>query len=433
MNLRFFFSIVTISMFIFSSCNSQEASKKQGSSGEGIYAKKEFLKEWPEEGSQKSTKWRGPSGEGLYVGKDLLKEWPEDGPEILWSYETLGKGHSSAVISGDFIYTSGMTDGTGHLFKFDLEGNLIYNKSYGPEFNISYQGPRGSPTIVGDKIYLVTGYGVLMCLKEADLETLWEIDMVNEFGGDTIRWGYCETPVVEGDVVYATPGGKKHNVVALNRNDGSIIWSCEGKGELSAYSTPLLFEHNGRKILTTHTASHLLGIDAKSGELLWTHSQENRWSVHANTPVYRDGGLFYFSGYGQGSGKLLLSEDGSIVSRSWKNILDSRMGGAVLIDGYLYGSGDKNRDWKCIDWETGKDVYTSDTIAKGVVIYADGMLFAYSDRGELALVNATPEKFDIISKTKVSKGSEQHWAHPVIHEGVLYLRHGKAMIAYKIN
>ena len=383
--------------------------------------------------AQNPTKWRGPTGEGLYASINLLSEWPEDGPEILWSFEELGKGHSSAVISGDNMYTSGMIDSSGHIFKLDLDGNLVYDKIYGPEYVESFYGTRGSPTIVGDKVYLVSGYGVLMCLEEDSGDIVWEKDMVNEFGGDTLRWGSCETPVVDGDIVYATPGGPMHNVIALNRNDGSLIWTCKGKGELSAYCTPLLINHNGRKILTTHTTSHLLGIDANSGELLWTHPQANKWSVHANTPVYRDGGLFYCSGYGQGSGKLLLNEEGTKVKQAWKNTLDSRMGGAVLVDGNLYASGDNFRDWKSINWETGEDNYASDTIAKGVVIFADKKLFAYSDKGELALINATPDEFALVSKIRVTKGSEQHWAHPVINEGVLYLRHGKAMIAYKIK
>jgi outer membrane protein assembly factor BamB len=168
--------------------------------------------------------------------------------------------------------------------------------------------------------------------------------------------------------------------------------------------------------------------------LLWSRYQPNRYSVHANTPVYSEGGLLYFSGYGQGSGKLELNEDGTKISLAWKNeSFDSRMGGAVLVDGYVYGSGDQYREWKCLDWMTGKTIYTSTDIAKGNIIYADGMLYCYSEQGELALVKADPEKFNIVSKTSVEKGSEQHWAHPVIHEGVLYLRHGNALLAYRIK
>ncbi len=381
--------------------------------------------------AQNATAWRNGT-DGIYPDKELLDSWPASGPKILWSFEELGQGHSSPVVAGNYIYTSGMIDGAGYIFKLDLNGKLIYKKTYGPEYTESFYGPRGTPVIAGDKIYFVSGYGHVICMNEANAEKIWEIDMVRDFGGDTIRWGYNETPVIDGDIIYCTPGGK-NSVVALNRNTGKMIWTCPGKAELSAYCTPLLFVHNGRKILATHTESHLLGIDAKTGKLLWAQPQTNQWAVHANTPIYHDGGLFFFSGYGKGSGKLTLNADGSVVKLAWNNPMDSRMGGAVLIDGYIYGSGDNAKEWRAIDWSTGKDMFLSDTIGKGVSIAADGKLFCYSEKGELALVNINPAKFDLVSVTRVTKGSEQHWAHPVIHNGVLYLRHGKALIAYKIS
>jgi outer membrane protein assembly factor BamB len=177
-----------------------------------------------------------------------------------------------------------------------------------------------------------------------------------------------------------------------------------------------------------------MGINPGNGKLLWTFPHPNEWSVHPNTPIYYEGGLLFFSGYGKGSAKLELNSDGSKASIAWRNqSLDSRMGGAVLLDGYLYGSGDRHRAWKCLDWETGDTTWTSTALAKGNVIYADGMLYCYTERGELALVKADPGKFNLVSLTRVAKGSGQHWAHPMIHRGVLYLRHGNALITYKIK
>ena len=384
--------------------------------------------------AQEPTRWRGPLSNGVYLETGLLKVWPATGPEIAWSYDGLGQGHSSAAGSGDFIYTTGMIENTGYLFKFTLSGELVYKKEYGPEFVESFYGTRGTPVIVGDKIYLLSSFGVIICFNEKDGSIIWKEDLVSKYGGETITWGYNETPVVDGDKVYCTSGGSQNAVLALNRHTGSLIWSCPGKLELSAYCTPLLFVHNGRKILATHTAKHLLGIDAETGTLLWTHPQPNQWSVHANTPIYQDGGLFYFSGYGQGSGKLNLSQDGSKVSLAWENkTMDSRMGGAVLVNGYIYGSGDNKREWKAINWATGENSYISTEIAKGVVIYADGMLYCYSEKGELALVKADPASFGVVSEIKVTLGSEQHWAHPMIFKGILYLRHGNTLIAYKIK
>jgi len=384
--------------------------------------------------AQTPTRWRGPSANGIYPDKGLLTEWPAEGPEILWSVDVLGKGHSSPVPTGDYIYTTGMIETMGNLFKFDLDGNLIYRVEYGNEYNDSYHGTRGSPVIAGDRIYIISGYGHLYCLRERDGEEVWSVDMVKEYGGSVPRWGYNETVSIDGDVLYCTPGGRKSNVLALNRQNGKVIWACPGKGETSAYCSPLLFNHGGRKILATHTASHLLGIDAATGTLLWKQSQPNRYSVHANTPIYYEGGLLFFSGYGKGAGKLDLNADGTETTLAWeKASFDSRMGGAIVLDGYLYGAGDKSRAFKCIDWSTGDTSYTDPEISKGNIISADGRLYCYTDRGELALISPNPVKFDLISKTKVLKGSEQHWAHPVIHRGVLYLRHGNAMIAYRIK
>lgn len=384
--------------------------------------------------AQEPTRWRGPSGDGIYPETGLLKQWPANGPEILWSYENLGQGHSSAAVSNGFVYTSGMIEGKGYLFKFELDGTLVYKKSYGPEYTESWYGTRGTPVIVGEKIYLESGHGKLVCFNNSDGKILWSKNLFKDFDGKNIQWGVNETPVIDGDIIYVTPGGRKYNVVALDRHTGKLIWTSPGKRELSAYCTPVLFEHNGRKILATHTASHLIGLDAATGKMLWSHSQPNEWSVHPNTPLYHNGELYYFSGYGQGGGMLKLSADGSSVSQKWRNrTIDSRMGGAILLDGYIYASGDNNREWRCLEWETGKEMYASAAIAKGTLIYADGMLYCYSERGELALVKADPSGFQIVSKTRVLLGSEQHWAHPMIHDGVLYVRHGKALISYKVK
>ena len=132
--------------------------------------------------------------------------------------------------------------------------------------------------------------------------------------------------------------------------------------------------------------------------------------------------------------KLALNADGSRISKQWFNSdLNSRIGGAILVDGNLYGSGDTNREWQCIDWQSGEKKYSTRDIGNGVVIYADGLQFWYSDRGELALVKAGTNGFEILGETRVKLGSGQHWSHPVIDKGHLYLRHGDTLIAYKIS
>lgn len=384
--------------------------------------------------AQTPTKWRGPNGNGVYDETGLLKEWPASGPEIIWSYDALGEGHSSPAIANGLIYLSGMEGETGFVYALTPDGNLKWKKSYGEEFHESYPGSRSTPVIAGDLLYIYSGKGDLTCMDAGSGDIKWQKNAFDDFDGKNIRWGVTETVVVDGDKVYFTPGGKKNNVVALNRLTGEVIWSSPGKGEVSAYCTPLLVDLPSRKLLVTHTADHIIGVDTKDGKMLWSYPFTNRWQVHANTPIFYKGDLFCFSGYGQGGVKLNLSEDGSKVEKAWFNEhLDSRIGGMVVLDGYLYGSGDNNREWRCVNWETGEETYASKDIGKGVVIADDNMLYCYSDRGELGLAKATSEEFNLVSKTRVELGSAQHWSHPVINNGRLYLRHGNTLLVYKIK
>ncbi len=384
--------------------------------------------------SQEPTRWRGPEANGNYPDKGLLKQWPQDGPEILWSFEELGQGHSSPSISGGYIYIPTMFQDKGYIFKLNMDGKLIWKVEYGTEFTESYPGARASATIAGDLLYILSGMGKLVCMNTADGKVVWNKDVFRDFDGLNIRWGLNETLVVDGDILYCTPGGKKYNIIALNRMTGELIWASPGVGEKSAYTTPLLIKFPSRALLVTHSESHILGIDSSNGKVLWNYPWPNEYSVHANTPLYHNNMLFCFSGYGQGSIMFELKNDGLGFTKKWENkSFDSRIGGAVLVNGYIYGSGDTDRSWQCLDWNSGKRMYSSTEIAKGVVIYADGMLYLYSERGELALVKAEPSGFKVISKTRVSKGSGQHWPHPVIHEGILYIHRGSALIAYKIK
>lgn len=384
--------------------------------------------------AQQPTKWRGPDADGVYETTNLLQSWPADGPEILWSFDGLGEGFSSPAFANGKIYCSGMIDGIGYIFVLDQSGKEISRMKYGQEFTESYPGARSTPTVVDDLIYMLSGNGILVCLDANNGSQKWSKNLFKDFDGENIRWGITESVVVDGNFVYCSPGGKTNNVVALNRFNGDLIWSCKGLGELSAYCTPLLVKLPNRKLLVNMMANHIIGIDASTGKLLWSQEQTNRWSVHANTPIFYNNALFCFSGYGQGGIKLNLSDDGSSISKEWfATSFDSRMGGAVLLNGYIYGSGDADRSWQCLDFANGKQMYSSTEIGKGAVIAVGNKLICYSERGELALVDANPKEFKVISKTRVSLGTSFHWAHPVVNNGVLYVRHGNTLIAYKIS
>ena len=384
--------------------------------------------------AQEPTTWRGPGSGGVYPETGLLKSWPANGPEMVWHFDELGDGFSSPVFANGKIFLSAAVENVGYIYALSLDGKLEWKASYGEEWVENYPGTRATPSVVGDMLYIYSGNGVITCMNATTGTINWKKELIKELSGQNITWGVAETVVIDGDKVYITVGGKTNNVVALNRLNGQLIWSSKGVGEKPAYCSPALVKLQSRKLLVTMTERHIIGLDTETGATLWSYEHINEWAVHANTPVFYQNSLFCFSGYGQGGVKLDLNTDGSQVTKAWfSKKMDSRMGGAVILDGYIYGSGDNTRDWQCIDWKTGDQKYASQAIAKGNIISADGMLFCYSERGEVALVPATPAGFTIAGKTKVELGSGQHWAHLVINNGRLFVRHGKSLIAYKVK
>jgi outer membrane protein assembly factor BamB len=378
--------------------------------------------------------WRGPDRDGVYPETGLLTSWPEGGPEMKWAYEELGKGFSSPVLANGKIYITGLEKEMGYIYILSLDGSLLKKYPYGAEEADNYPGTRSTPNIIGDIMYVATSLGKLLSMDLITGNTLWTRDLFSDFDGSNIRWGLTENLLIDGDVIYIAPGGKVNNVVALNRHNGELIWTGSGMGELSAYCSPLLINHNGNRILVTMMGTHIMGMKAEDGTLLWSFPYKNRHNIYPNTPIYRDNSLLFFSGYGKGSVRLRLNHDGSEVTKIWENeTFDNQMGGVILHEGYLYGSGHNNRRWFVVDWESGEIRHESRDIDKGTVVAADGMLYAYTERGELALIKPLHGTFEIVGSAAVTLGSDQHWAHLVIHDGVLYLRHGNALIAYNIR
>ena len=329
--------------------------------------------------AQQATTWRGPHQSGIYTDKNLLNSWPESGPEILWTYEKLGAGFSSPAFANDKIYLSGMEGSTGHIYCLTNDGKLTWKSAYGREFDTSYPGSRATPVVSENMVFILSGMGDLACLDARDGKTIWRKNIFSEYGGRNIQWGINETVVIQGNKLICTPGGPTHNMVALEKATGKLIWSSKGKGEISAYCTPLLTQVGSRNLLVTHTEKNIIGVDADNGTLLWSYPHVNRWGVHPNTPLFFNNQIFCFSGYGKGGAMLQLNADGSKATKIWEAAdMDSRMGGAVVIDGKIYGSGDNNRDWQCIDWSTGKVAYKTREIGNGVIIAADGKLIFYS-------------------------------------------------------
>ena len=384
-----------------------------------------------------SPQFRGPNRDGIFNEQGLLKAWPENGPPVAWVAKGLGNGYASVSVVQGKIYVPGMLDDqNGCIFVLNLEGKVERNILYGKE-TVEQQapGPRSTPTIDGNRLYLISGLGVVYCIDLTKGEKLWEANVFERFKGENSTWHLAESLLVDGDRVICTPGGPDATVVALNKMTGDTRWTTKGLSDKASYCSPTIVDHRGRRILLTETAKLVVGIDATTGALLWTHDHPTEYDIHAVTPIYKDGLVYFTGGYGSGGGALELSPDGASVTLKWtdKN-LDCQHHGVVLVDGYLYGTSHNKAQLICLEMATGKLVWSTKEIKQGAVVYADGMLYVYEGpkSGVVSLVKAVPTGFERTGKFAVTEGTNNHWAHPTIANGRLYIRHGDALIAYNI-
>jgi len=404
-------------------------------SAEGTAAASGSANDWPQ--------WHGPNRDAKSKEAGLLKSWPAGGPKMLWSVNGLGSGFSTVAIADGLIYLTGMIDKKGMLSAIDLQGNLKWQKLYGPEWRRDMPGVRSTPTVDGDYVYIMTGVGTVVCLDAKTGVTKWAVDVLDKFKCKPGSWGIAESLLIDGNNVICTPGGKKATVVALDKKTGKTIWASESLGEKSAYCSPILVKRGNKKLIVTMTAKSVVGIDAENGKVLWQDKfkdyQRRPKAINPVTPIYYDGCIYATSGYDDGGAMLKLSPDGTKVTRKWVDTaLDCHHGGVVLVDGYIYGAnwdGNEAGNWLCLDWDTGKVMYEKEWLgSKGSITYADGMLYCYEEgEGTVALVKASPKGFDIVSSFKVTKGEDEHWGHPVIYNGRLYIRHGDTLMAYNIK
>lgn len=392
--------------------------------------------------SQTIAQWRGVDRKGIYAEADLLKSWPVAGPDLVWSVDNIGNGYGSPAITSDRIYITGEKDSTGYLFSIDLKGNLLWESDYGKEWTRSFQGSRSAPTVADDLVYVCSGFGNITCFEVKHGNKKWSVDMKKNLNGRFTFHGHSESPLIDGDNIFLVPGGVDTNVVALDRFTGKINWICKGKGQIPAYNSPYLINLPNRKILVTFSAYSLLGIDAATGELLWTHEQDNYppeerkpgvGDTHSNTVWYENGFIYYIAGDGNCAVKLALSPDGKQISQIWRNKeIDNFMGGFIKRDSSIYSCSNYGRNLLRIDVSTG-NVEDSLKCGIGSLISDGNLLYYYNQKGQVNLINPDPNDFRVISTFSVSKGTKEHFSHPVINNGILYIRHGKTLLAYNVK
>jgi outer membrane protein assembly factor BamB len=386
----------------------------------------------------------GPLRNGSYPDKNLLDKWPEGGPQLLFTVQGIGGGWSSAVTNDKAIYISGRKDSLDILTSIDLTGKINWQVPFGYAFLKSFPETRSTPTVEGNKIWVVSGTGQLSCFDATNGKQIWTINVDKEYEAKWYNWGVSESPLIVDNKVICSPYGSKTGLVAFDKNTGKLIWQTKSIGGKRSFISPGLYIYKNFKYILSANTEKVIAVNAENGDIAWEYAQKKA-EISANTPLYKDNQIYISRGYDVPSVMLQMAEDGKSVTEKWKDtVLDNHHGGVVLVNGTIYGSNwisNSKGKWCSLDWNTGKIGYQTDWIYKGTtitdkgsIISADNKLYCYEEKsGNVALVNPDPTKFDIISTFKIDKGTGTYWSHPMINKGKLYIRHGDFLMVYNIN
>ncbi len=383
--------------------------------------------------------FRGADRRDISTETGLLKQWPEGGPKKVWTSDKGGLGYAGFSVVGGTLYTMGSRDESEFLLALDAAtgkekwivtiGDLLTN-NWG-------NGPRGTPTVDGDRVYALSGQGDLVCADAKNGDVLWKVKM-SDFGGKIPGWGYTESVLVDGDKVICTPGGSQGTLLALDKASGKKIWQSAGWDDPAQYSSVIVAEHAGIRQYIQLTMKHVGGVDAATGKAIWLSNWGGRTAV-IPTPIFKNGKVYVTSGYGVGC-KLI---DLGIINspeEAWSNQnMINHHGGVILVGDCLYGYSDKG-GWTCQDWMTGDVKWSEKKLGKGAIHCADGMLYLLEESsGTAVLIEASPEgwkehgRFKLDPQTAQRKPQGKIWTHPVVSNGKLYLRDQEFISCYDVK
>lgn len=395
--------------------------------------------------------FRGPNGDAVCTETGLLQQWPAGGPKLLWKLTGIGVGYSNLSIADGKLFTMGDLGPTRRerqqfVMAFDLASRkMLWKTRVGPPHR---DGPRCTPTVDGDRLYVVSTNGDLVCCKVATGEVVWKKNFGRDFGGKMMSmWKFSESPLVDGEKLVCTPGGRQATVVALNKMTGELIWKCAvpdlgGKGRYgAAYSSIVISQACGVKQYVQLFGQGVFGVDAKSGKYLWGYSRVANRVANITTPIVRGDYVFASTEYSTGSALLKIVKDGDGLKAQevwWlgANQFQNHHGGVILVGDHLYGGTNKSGGPPtCIEFLTGKIVWKEKPPSRGssAYLYADGHFIVRYDTGLVTLIEANPKKYVEKGAFNALKDSGPAWPHPVVHDGKLYLRHRDILLCYDIK
>jgi outer membrane protein assembly factor BamB len=376
--------------------------------------------------------WRGPNHDDKSPDKGLLKEWPPEGPPLLWKVDGIGRGFSSVSVSGGKVYVTGDTGGRLAVFAFDMTGKPLGKIDHDQAWTGDPGGARATPTIDSGKLYILSGHGLLGCYEAATGRKVWTRAM-KEFAGGVPGWGYSESVLILGNLAIATPGGK-NCIVALDKATGRTVWMSRGYEAPANYGSCVPFTFQGVPQIAAGTGGGIVGVDARTGEALWSNGFAAGNTANCPTPAYSDGLVFWANGYGKGGICMRLSVAGGRASadEAWTTPdMDCHHGGYIIDNGYIYGNA--GGGWACLELKSGNRKWYAEGVGKGSLTWADGMLYLFGENnGRAALATCSPQGLKIKGDFKV-KGSGPSWAHPVVIGGRLYLRYDANLYCFDVK
>lgn len=396
--------------------------------------------DWPQ--------WRGPNRDAICPETGLLKSWPQAGPALLWEISGLGPGFSTVSIVDDKLYTMGDRQRDQCVYAYDLDTRQeLWAARIGPSHR---DGPRSTPTVADGCVYVIGTGGDVACVAADTGTVAWTRNLLDDFGGAANpNWKFSESPLIDGDKLLCTPGGHRAAMVALDKQTGQFVWKCSmpdigpnGKEE-AGYSSIRISHGAGVKQYVQLTNEGLIGVSAR-GEFLWGYNRVANRVASISTPVVDGDYVFTSTAYGTGSALLRLVRDGRGVKAEevyWldKDQFQNHHGGFLQVGDYIYGGHNHNKgEPTCLEMKTGRIMWHADQPGKGsgCVLYADGHLYFRYENGLVALIEATPVKYNLKGTFTPPKRPGMRgpaWAHPVICDGKLYLRHADVLFCYDVK
>ncbi len=385
--------------------------------------------DWPQ--------WRGPERNGISRETGLLKAWPEKGPRQFWAINNLGAGYGALAVKGDRVFVQGSSSSASILFCLNrADGKVIWQTALGQKLDEGRgNGPRGTPTIDVDRVYVLTEAGDLACLRVRDGSSIWRRNILKDFGGENPHWLISESPLVDGNNLIVTPGGPDAGIVALNKMTGATVWQSKGLSDSAHYSSCIVADVGGVRTILGFTSKAAVGVRASDGKPMWRYQTVANRTANIATPVFFDNKVFYTSAYNTGAALLGLKVQGGEDMKAeeiyFTREMQNHHGGVVLVDRHIYGF--SNNILTCLEFDTGNVKWKDRSVGKGSLTVADGMLYLLSESNVVGLAEATTKGYAEKGRFSIPDQGYPSWAHPVVSDGRLYIRNQGWLASYDVK